>query len=235
MVSADLPKFQAQYYKYQKELLKRLMWTFPKWFYFKSGTLAEQSFRELNESPVHDNPNLEFIGGRPQIRQQRDRRFKQELRVPKPYSVSVTDGDNADGEKPVVGNSRVTEADNKNDTTSLERKLSRTLYLVVSQDNGKSWSFPTFACENAPLHQVAEEGLYHIGGKNINYFNVSPTPCYVHSSGNSKDFFIKLRILAGDFKATEKNLVHKWLTSEELGEHLSKGYFEEIKHLMSVV
>lgn len=236
MISADLPKFQAQYYNYQKELLKRLMWTFPKWFYFREGTLAEQNFRELNQNPVHNNPNIEFIGGRPEIRHQRDRRFKQVLRLPKAYQEGE-EGETTglDTDKPVVPNSRVTDADTKNDTTSLERKLARTLYLVVSRDKGKSWNFPNFASESTPLHKAAEEGLYSLGGSKINYFNVSPTPCHVHSSDKTKEFFIKLRILAGAFVAQEKGLTHKWLTSEELGEHLRKDYYQEIKHLMSEV
>lgn len=236
VILADLPKFQAQYYSYQKELLKRLMWTFPKWFYFREGTLAEQSFRELNKNPVHNNPNMEFVGGRPEIRHQRDRRFKQVLRLPKAY-LEGEEGEitGLEVDKPVVPNSRTTEADAKNDLTSLERKLARTLYLVVSNDKGKSWNFPSFATESTPLHKAAEQGLYQLGGEKINYFNVSPTPCHVHTSAKGKEFFIKLRILSGAFVAQDKNLTYKWLTNEELGEHLSKAYYEDIKHLMSEV
>lgn len=212
------------------------MWTFPKWFYFREGTLAEQRFRELNKNPVHNNPNMEFIGGRPVIRHQRDRRFKQVLRLPKPY-LEGEEGDveGLEADKPVVPNSRITEADKNNDTLSLERKLARTLYLVLSEDNGKTWTFPSFACEDKPLHKVAEEGLYDLGGDLINYFNVSPTPCHVHNNSASKDFFIKLRILSGSFVAQKKGLTYKWLSNEELGEHLDTEYYEGIKHLMSEV
>ncbi|WPK25147.1 hypothetical protein PUMCH_002450 [Australozyma saopauloensis] len=236
VITADLPKFESQYYNYQKELWKRLMWTFPKWFYFREGTLAEQRFRELNKNPVHNNPNMEFIGGRPIIKHQRDLRFKQVLRLPKPY-LEGEEGEveGLESDKPVVPNSRTTPADASNDTTSLERKLARTLYLVISEDQGKLWAFPNFSCENTPLHKVAEEGLYGLGGTEINYFNVSPTPCHVQTSDKGKEFFIKLRILSGSFVAQNKNTTFKWLTSEELGEHLSKNYYEDIKHLMSAV
>lgn len=38
---------------------------------------------------------------------------------------------------------RITEADIKNDTRSLDRKLSRTLYLLVKkQRKGHAWKFP---------------------------------------------------------------------------------------------
>ncbi|GEQ70775.1 hypothetical protein JCM33374_g4454 [Metschnikowia sp. JCM 33374] len=134
----------------------------------------------------------------------------------------------------IVPNSRITEADKKNDETSLERKLARTLYLVVSEDSGKTWAFPTFANEGQPLHTTAETGLYSLGGDKINYFNVSPKPCHVHSEGDNKAFFIKSHILSGDFKPA-KNTLHKWLAKDELASYLGKPYFEEIGHLLSDV
>lgn len=238
VVSADLPRFQAQYYRYQKELWHRLMWTFPKWFYFRKGTLAEQNFREINKNPVHNNPNMEFLGGRPEIRHQRDRRFKQVLRLPKPYLEGEEGDASAEGvetDRPVVPNSRVTDADRRNDTTSLERRLARTLYLVVSEDKGKTWGFPTFDIAGTPLHTAAEQGLYALGGHLINYFNVSPTPCHVHSRGDAKAFFIKLRILLGAFAAQDANVSFQWLTSDELADHLDQDYYKEIQHLTSDV
>lgn len=231
VITADLPEFQKTYYKYQKELWKRLMWTFPKWFYYRPGTISEQKYRELNKNPVYNNPNVEFVGGRPEIRQQRDRRFKQEVKLPKTYdelSTETTDGDSLS--RKIVPNSRITKADEANDLTSLERKLSRTLYLLVSSD-GKKWSFPTFSGEG-PLHQIAEDGLFAAGGEQINYFNVSKKPFHVHTAGDEKQFFIKSHILSGEFKGNEK---HMWLTREEAAEYLDKTYFEEIEHLMSLV
>lgn len=236
VITADLPRFEQQYYNYQKELWKRLMWTFPKWFYFREGSLAEQKYRELNKNPAFNNPNIEFPEGRPEIRQQRDRRFKQEIKVPKTY----TEG--ADGEaqakdsmsRKIVPNLRITKADELNDTSSLERKLARTLYLVVSED-GKKWKFPTFANSGKPLHLEAEEGLYLLGGDHINYFNVSSKPCHVHNSSSGKEFFIKLHILSGEFSPKKEGLKHAWLTVEEVGQHLDELYFEEVRHLMSLV
>ena len=58
--------------------------------------------------------------------------------------------------------------------------MSRTLYLVVKQsESDGEWKFPNFKQERmVPLHELAETGLYSIGGK-INYFNVSRVPCHV--------------------------------------------------------
>lgn len=235
IVTADLPEFQKLYYRYQNELWKRLMWTFPKWFYYREGTLSEQKFRELNKNPIYNNPNLEFPRGRPELRQQRDRRFKQELSLPKTYAEGADEEQLKDSmSRKVIPNSRITKADEANDTTSLERKLARTLYLVVSEDNGTTWRFPSFANTGKPLHQEAEEGLYAIGGDQINYFNVSAKPFHVHHGDKGSEFFIKLHILSGQF-TSKQGLKHAWLTSEEVGERLKSEYFGEIRHLMSDV
>lgn len=53
--------------------------------------------------------------------------------------------------------SRVTEADEKGDVRSLNRKLARTLYLVVKGKQG-GWEFPTAGIlGKEPLHRVSRE------------------------------------------------------------------------------
>lgn len=247
IITADVPKFERQFYLYQKELWKRLMWTFPKWFYFREGTLAEQRFRELNKNPVSNDPLVEFPEGRPEIRHNRDRRFKQELRLPKTYKeADQLDGNEEasakndsqggmtedDLARKIEPYSRTTEADKKNDQTSLERRLARTLYLVV-KNNGK-WHFPSFQVEGrqTALHDVAEQGLYNLGGNKINYFNVSNTPCHLHVGANGKEYFIKSHILSGDFAPTN-GTEFKWLSKDELKEKIE--IYEEIEHLLSDV
>lgn len=220
------------------------MWTFPKWYYYRPGTLSEQRYRELNKPPVFNNPNLEFPNGRPEIRHQRDRRFKQEIRLPKTYKEGGEAGEETetnstdDLSRKIVPNSRTTEADNVNDLASLERKLSRTLYLIIKEND--SWILPNFG-ENTekltPLHELAEQGLYKLGGEQINYFNVSNTPCHFfnNEASNKKEFFIKSHILSGDFKPQDSKVQHMWLTKEELGEYLDKNYYQDIQHLLNDV
>ncbi|CAK7898920.1 54S ribosomal protein L17, mitochondrial [[Candida] anglica] len=252
VITSDVPKFEAQYYKYQNELWKRLMWTFPSWFYFKKGTISEVAYRELNPPPVFNNPRIEFPKGRPVIVHQRDRRFKQEIKVPKSYKdakaaeegeeAGATSGDSSKGDsmsRQVIPNSRTTEADKTNDLKSLERKLARTLYLTV-KPQGK-WILPNFPEETAseevkPLHTLAEEGLYKLGGSNINYFNVSKTPCHVYKGDSAqKEYIIKSHILAGIFEPQTADLDFKWLTKEELKDTLDKSYYQDIEHLLSDV
>lgn len=238
VISADLPAFESQYYKYNNELWKRLMWTFPKWYYYKDGTISEQAFKELNPGPVFNNPNVEFPNGRPEIRQGRDRRFKQELKLPKTYGAQEDDSAAADNlSRKIVPNSRTTNADQTGDLTSLERKLARTLYLVISLD-GKKWNLPNFEMsreEVVPLHTLAETGFQSIGGETVNYFNVSNTPCHMHKSENKKEFFIKSHILAGKFTPTDKATKYLWLAKEELGDYLDGAYYEDVKHLFNDV
>ncbi|CAN3354608.1 large ribosomal subunit protein mL46 [Diutina catenulata] len=235
VVTADLPAFESQYYKYQNELWRRLMWTFPKWFYFRDGTLAAQKFKELNKDPVDNNPDIEYPRGRPEIRQNRDRRFKQEVNVPKTYDADSTSTNKDDLSRKIVPNSRTTEADATNNLQSLERKLARTLYLMVKTPQG--WEFPSFPQpQGAPvaLDVVAEQGLYEIGGDKINYFGVSNTPMHVRSPDEStKQYFIKSHIVSGDF-VPQKGVAHAWLTKDEVKEHAPE-YYAEIAHLLSDV
>ncbi|MCH0629254.1 hypothetical protein JNB11_04685 [Kocuria palustris] len=236
VISADIPAFESQYYKYQKELWKRLMWTFPKWFYFREGTLAAQKFKELNRDPVDNNPNIEYPRGRPEIRQNRDRRFKQELKLPKTYVEGETAEPAADASndlsRKIVPNSRVTKADEANDQTSLERQLARSLYLVVG--DGKSWDFPNFPQPETPtaLDEVAEAGLYKIGGDRINYFNVSNTPCHVETKDDAKHYFIKSHIVLGEF-VPQDGIKYLWLTKDELKDKIPR--YDDVAHLLNDV
>ncbi|CCE85877.1 Piso0_005513 [Millerozyma farinosa CBS 7064] len=241
IITADIPKFEDQYFKYQNELWRRLMWTFPKWFYYRVGTLSEQRFRELNKRPLYNNPNIEYPTGRPEIRQERDRRFKQEVILPKTYEENKGSEDeeaaaNTSMSRKITPNSRTTKADESGDYSSLERKLARTLYLVIN--DGKSWKFPNFSLQSTeavkPLHLLAEEGLYQIGGKNINYFNVSNTPCHLINKDDSKEYLIKSHILSGQF-VPQQSSKFMWLTKEELSEHLDATYFKEVEHLLNEI
>lgn len=241
LITSDLPEFDRKFYHYQQELLKRLMWTFPKWFYFKEGTLAEQRYRQLNKDPVDNNPDIEFPRGRPEIRHNRDRRFKQEIRLPKTYK----EADQLDGSEPatsnddlarkIVPNSRTTNADEINDQTSLERNLSRTLYLVINENNGQ-WKFPNFKLDSQlkSLHSLAEDGLINInGGEKLNYFNVSNTPCHVYINENEKQYHIKSHILSGQFNPIDSKIKYLWLTKQELKNYLPQDYYQQINHLLN--
>ncbi|CAK9441799.1 mitochondrial 54S ribosomal protein mL46 [Lodderomyces beijingensis] len=245
VITHEASAFETQFYKYQSELWRRLMWTFPKWFYFKTGTLAEQRYKVINKNPVSDDRKVLFPRGRPDLRHSRDRRFREYIRAPKTYKeedelVGIDQSEQKESEltKKIVPNSRTTEADRLNDTTSLERQLSRTLFLAVQRKGETSWKLPSFKeqpGELIPLHLLAEQGLRSIGGSAINYFNVAKTPCHHEGDAKSREYFIKSHILSGVFEPQSEDIKFQWLTKQELKDSLPKEYYERVSHLFNDV
>ncbi|GMM29002.1 mitochondrial 54S ribosomal protein YmL17/YmL30 [Martiniozyma asiatica (nom. inval.)] len=230
VVTPETPAFDAAFYKYQEELERRLMWTFPKWYYYKKGTVAEREFSDAQKYPIANNPGVWFPKGRPDLKHGRDRRFKQEVILPK--KKNVEENELEDVARPIKPNSRITKADEENDLSSIERQLARTLYLVVNQ-NGK-WILPSFQVEGEDkgLHQVAEDGLRTLVGENINTWSVSNTPAAVVKVDGLNDYIMKSHIVAGKLEA--KNVSGwKWLTKEEIKQTIDNKYFAQIEHLFA--
>jgi large subunit ribosomal protein L46 len=230
IVTPELSDFEKAYYHYQDELERRLMWTFPQYFYFKKGTLSERKFTAAQKGPVTRQPGVWYPRGVPDIKFNRERRFKQEIVIPRENSE---DGDSLSD--PIVPNPRVTEADAKNDTRALTRKLDRTLYLLVQQNS--EWKFPSFSLEaKEPLHDAAERGLRQIGGVNMKTWTVSNTPAAVlKGSDAKKEFFIKSHIIHGTFNLQNTQGVtdYAWLTKNEVSEKVDKKYYEELEALLA--
>lgn len=229
------------------------MWTFPKWYYFKKGTVAEREFTEAQKYPTPAARGVWFPQGVPDLKHGRDRRFKQDVILPSKHQDTEADAD-ADADavddlddvgRPIRPFSRITKADEINDQSSLERKLPRTLYLLIN--DGKSWKFPSFNVENEilGLHQVAENGLRTIGGDKINTWSVSNTPAAIikYNSNNQIDdsasdvseFLMKSHIIAGKFDLQKSANIKdfKWLVKEEIAELVDDAYYNKIDHLLS--
>ncbi|AWU75409.1 hypothetical protein CAS74_003751 [Pichia kudriavzevii] len=237
IVTPDVPEFENAFYNYQQELEKRLMWTFPKWFYFKKGTVAEREFTEAQKYPVPNHRGVWFPKGTPDLKHGRDRRFKQEVILPKRGGVEAEEEDLDDVGRSIRPNPRITKADESNDQSSLERKLPRTLYLLV-QDGSGSWKFPSFPSDGKTgLHQTAEEGLRTIGGDKLNTWSVSNSPAAVIKSNDDADFLMKSHIVAGRFEVQKDSNIKdfKWLVKEEIAEFVDPKYYEKISHLISDV
>ncbi|TID29150.1 hypothetical protein CANINC_002107 [Pichia inconspicua] len=252
IVTPDTPEFDRLFYEYQHSLERRLMWTFPKWYYFKRGTVAERDFSEAQKYPIPYHRGVWFPQGNPDLKHARDRRFPQEVILPSSANSqtadSVTnDADDLDDDlddigRPIRPNPRRTPADEANDKTSLERCLPRTLYLVVQNESTNSWTFPSFpALENdfhKGLHQISEDGLRLIGGDKINSWSVSNSPAAViphHADPNIKEFLFKSHIVAGKFVPQKDSSIksYNWLNKDELKDTLDKSYYERVNHLLS--
>ncbi|AMD19578.1 HCL573Wp [Eremothecium sinecaudum] len=235
IVTPELTKIESQYYKYQSELEKRLMWSFPQYYYFKRGTLAERRFVKLQKPVVSKQPGVWFPKGVPDIKLNRERSRKQDIILPRgAESDDVTDISRA-----IKPNSRVTEADEKNDITSLERKLARTLYLVV-KDNSSKWRFPSVAVpsknsEVKPLHELAEANLRSLSRHDINTWTVSNTPIGVLEQESEAEFIIKSHIISGKFELLEEAPYseHAWLSKDEIEGCVDPSYFDNVKFLLS--
>jgi large subunit ribosomal protein L46 len=243
------------------------MWTFPKWYYFKKGTVAEREFTEVQKYPIPAARGVWFPQGVPDLKHGRDRRFKQDVILPSKHLDSTTeDGSTNDSNteklddiddvgRPIRPNSRITKADELNDQTSLERKLPRTLYLLIKDSKSDSWKFPSFEIQQQDnesqirgLHQIAEDGLRTIGGDKINTWSVSNTPAAIvkyNSEGEitdgsdadlTREFLMKSHIIAGKFdlqKSDNAIKEFKWLVKEEIADLVEKAYFEKISHLLN--
>jgi len=221
------------------------MWTFPQYYYFRKGTLSERRFTTSQNGPVTKQPGVYYPKGTPDIAHNRERRSKQEVTIPKQETSDDSTLDEIS--RPVVPNSRITESDKKNDTKSLERKLPRTLYLLVKDSNG--WKLPSFATpSNTPLHIAAEAGLRQLGGEIINTWTVSNTPAAVLKYNNNKlvdskdsseeltrEYIIKSHILSGIFKPSEENVEYEWLVKEEIKERVGEDYYKATEFLFSEV
>ncbi|KAH8798613.1 hypothetical protein F5884DRAFT_813212 [Xylogone sp. PMI_703] len=145
--------------------------------------------------------------------------------------------------------SRWTEADKKKDVKRLDRKLAKTLYLIV-QKEGKGWGFPTgdlIGREN--LHLAAERILVQSAGVSMNTWIVGHAPIGHHiiksytnpetkviEKVGDKVFFMKGRIMAGqaDLKGNLFGLTDfKWLTKRELEEFVSPKYYSSIRNMLA--
>ncbi|SJM88056.1 related to 54S ribosomal protein L17, mitochondrial [Zygosaccharomyces bailii] len=235
LVTPEINQLESQYYEYQNELRRRLMWTFPYYFYYKNGTVAERRFISAQRGPVSKQPGVWFPKGVPDVRHNRERSLKQEIVLPRESNEAATQGKN-DLSRPIVPNSRVTDADKKGDLASLERKLARTLYLLVENSNGE-WRFPSFAVENnTPLHIGANQGLKALGGNELLTWSVSNTPAgVIKNSEGDNIFLMKQHILAGkfDLQNSKEFQGFAWLTKDEIKHRVDENYYTETGFLLA--
>lgn len=232
IVTPELSAFEKAYYHYQDELERRLMWTFPQYFYFKKGTLSERKFTAAQKGPVTRQPGVWYPRGLPDIKFNRERRSKQEIVIPR--EKSSEDGEDSLS-RSIAANPRITKADTENDIKALTRKLDRTLYLLVEQNS--EWKFPTFGLDaKEPIHDAAERGLRQVGGINMKTWTVSNTPAAVIKTEDSrKEFFIKSHIIHGTFNLQNIHGVtdYAWLTKNEISEKVSSEYYNELGPLLA--
>ena len=160
--------FETAYYLYQRRLNERLVLPFTQYFYYKRGTPAFERWRAKRRERAgaaardvgaynaysDEGWNDEVLTGNQDGKPEQiaKKLIDEEGRA----AEFTTEG----GDVALAGLKRTTLADEKNDQKSLERSLSRTLYLLVKTraTEGRKenyWAFPA-----APM--VGKEGLQEV-------------------------------------------------------------------------
>ncbi|XP_040825551.1 39S ribosomal protein L46, mitochondrial [Ochotona curzoniae] len=141
---------------------------------------------------------------------------------------------------------RTTEADEKNDRTSLHRKLDRSLVLLVRQELGGQdvWMLPQAEWQpGETLRGTAERTLAVFSGNNMNTKFLGNAPCghykfkfpqaiRTENSFGAKVFFFKALLLAGDLSPAREETCHAWVSQEELGDYLSPRYLAQVRKFL---
>ncbi|XP_045645109.1 LOW QUALITY PROTEIN: 39S ribosomal protein L46, mitochondrial-like [Ursus americanus] len=139
----------------------------------------------------------------------------------------------------------ITEADKKNDRTSLDRRLDRNLVLLVKEKLGDQdvWMLPQAEWQlGETLRRTAEQTLATLSENNLEAKFLGNAPCghykfkfpqamRTESSLGSKVFF-KALLLTGDFSQTGKKGHHVWVCKEELGDYLKLKYLAQVKRFL---
>lgn len=155
-ITRDLTPFEKAYYFYQRRLNERLALPFTKYFYFKRGTPADEDWKRKirdRQTPARDvgkynayskdawNDEL-LVGAVESEPEHQAEMLVQDAEA----TANATSQDTSKKEEIPRPFSRVTEADQQNDQTSLNRALQRTLYLLVQSKEGY-WSLPSSPVE----------------------------------------------------------------------------------------
>ncbi|KAJ5952802.1 uncharacterized protein N7479_011215 [Penicillium vulpinum] len=261
-ITRELEPFEKAFFFYQKRLNERLALPFTKYFYFKRGTPADEDWkkkiqerrtaaRDIGKYNAYDADawNDELLLGA----QESEPEHQIEALVQDAESTAnATSQDTSKKEEIPRPYPRVTEADEKNDQKSLDRLLSRTLYLLVQSKEGH-WKFPSSPVEEGEtLRLAAERTLAQSAGVNMNTWMVGFHPVGWHSfnprrskkadsttvieAPGSKIFFLKSRMMAGqaDLSVNTQGLKDfKWLAKEELPQYLNTQYYSNIKNMLA--
>ncbi|XP_055218902.1 large ribosomal subunit protein mL46 isoform X2 [Gorilla gorilla gorilla] len=141
---------------------------------------------------------------------------------------------------------RVTEADEKNDRTSLNRKLDRNLVLLVREKFGDQdvWILPQAEWQTGEtLRGTAERTLATLSENNMEAKFLGNAPCghytfkfpqamRTESNFGAKVFFFKALLLTGDFSQAGNKGHHVWVTKDELGDYLKPKYLAQVRRFL---
>lgn len=141
-------------------------------------------------------------------------------------------------------NDRLTEADRRNDTRSLRRKLDETLVLLVSQKLGANSHMllpQGRRVDGETMRQTAERVLQERCGGTVNVVWYGNAPCGFYKykypvterqeAIGAKVFFFRASYRSGDVQPTEGS-AFEWLDRTEVQERVTGSYANSVKQFM---
>ncbi|CCF50308.1 uncharacterized protein UHO2_06196 [Ustilago hordei] len=230
IVLREPTKFEEAYHEYNRQLSEALQQPFPKDFYFKKGSAAEKRFEEDQAASSQGFSAIASAAGK-------GKDAKKGQASAAGASEGRTTG-SAEGEDHKLL-PKTTEADAKNDVRSLERKLDRTLYLVVKGKGG--WKFPAKALmdtKHENLHDVAPKSVTEALGNQLDIWLVSNLPIGLYKPSDAeKTYFLKGHVMAGNAELNKGEVEEfQWLTKEEIEELMNKSkgeaYWKRVEDLL---
>ncbi|XP_068954652.1 large ribosomal subunit protein mL46 [Petaurus breviceps papuanus] len=138
---------------------------------------------------------------------------------------------------------RVTEADQKNDRTSLHRKLDQNLVLLVKEKLGdqETWILPHAEWQSGEtLRDTAERALATLSKNSVEAKFLGNAPCGYYkfkfpqafrteNNIGAKVFFFKAFLQSGNLSQARKKDDHAWVSREELGDYLKPKYLAQVR------
>ncbi|XP_065590065.1 large ribosomal subunit protein mL46 [Cyrtonyx montezumae] len=141
---------------------------------------------------------------------------------------------------------RVTDADKKNDRTSLNRKLDSNLMLLVKQKIGNQelWLLPQVEWQpGETLRSTAERAMATFLGDHVQakilgnapygiYKYKFPRAIRTEDNVGAKVFFYKAFLQSIDLSQAELKKDYLWVTKDELGDYLKSEYLKKVNQFL---
>lgn len=186
----------------------------------------EERLRRRKES-LHDDDDEEGLGRTVVMAQDLEEKWEQKLLQFSPAP-------------------RVTDADKKNDRTSLNRKLDSNLMLLVKQKIGNQelWLLPQAEWQpGETLRSTVERVMATFLGDHIQakilgnapygiYKYKFPRAIRTEDNVGAKVFFYKAFLQSSDLSQAELKKDYLWVTKDELGDYLKSEYLKKVNRFL---
>ncbi|KIV92273.1 hypothetical protein PV10_06728 [Exophiala mesophila] len=184
LITPDPHPFETAYYLYQRRLNERLVLPFTQYFYYKRNTPAFEKWREgrraRSGTATRDVGNYNAysdVSWNDEVLVGDDTGSPAKLVQQLVAEEGRQDEFTGKGDPKYAGLRRRTDADENNDQRSLERSLSRTLYLLLKPKGKEFWTFPAGPVSGKEgLKEAAQRVLFASCGVNMNTFFVGNHP-----------------------------------------------------------